>query len=90
MGARLSKDERRAVAQRILAALCAHCPAHYIALINPKLAPVRLSGFQLPPVPHHLCTVVTIVVLELRRATPPIRSTCSATCGTVSRTDRPK
>jgi hypothetical protein len=31
MGARLSKDERRAVAQRIFAALCAHCPAHYIA-----------------------------------------------------------
>jgi hypothetical protein len=37
MGARLSKDERRAVAQRIFAALCAHCPAHYIALIESEV-----------------------------------------------------
>jgi hypothetical protein len=34
MGARLSKDERRAVAQRIFAALCAHCPDRYIALFE--------------------------------------------------------
>ena len=45
MGARLSQDERRAVAQRIFEALCAHYPEHYVALINPKLAPVRPSGF---------------------------------------------
>jgi hypothetical protein len=37
MGARLSKDERRAVAQRVFAALCVHNPKHYVALIEPKL-----------------------------------------------------
>ena len=34
MSARLSKDERRAVAQRIFAALCAHYPDRYIALFE--------------------------------------------------------
>ena len=34
MGARLSKDARRAVAQRIFAALCAHYPDRHIALIE--------------------------------------------------------
>jgi hypothetical protein len=35
---RLSQDERRAVAQRIFTALCAHYPKHYIAMIEPKAA----------------------------------------------------
>jgi hypothetical protein len=34
MDARLSRDERRAVAERIFAALCAHYPDHYIALFE--------------------------------------------------------
>jgi hypothetical protein len=34
MGARLSKDERRAVAQRIFTALCAHYPDRHIALFE--------------------------------------------------------
>jgi hypothetical protein len=34
MGARLSKDERRTVAQRVFAALCAHYPDHNIALFE--------------------------------------------------------
>ena len=34
MGARLSRDERRAVAQRIFAALCAHYPDRHIALFE--------------------------------------------------------
>ena len=34
MGARLSKDERRAVAQHIFAALCAHYPDRYVALFE--------------------------------------------------------
>jgi hypothetical protein len=34
MGARLSKDARRAVAQRIFAALCAHYPDRHIALFE--------------------------------------------------------
>jgi len=38
MATRLSQDERRAVAQRIFAALCAHYPKHYIALIEAKAA----------------------------------------------------
>jgi len=38
MGARLSQDERRAVAERIFAALCAHYPERYVALVDPKLA----------------------------------------------------
>ena len=38
MAARLTQDERDAVAQRIFAALCAHYPKHYIALIEPKAA----------------------------------------------------
>jgi len=33
-----NRDERKAVAQRIFAALCAHYPKHYIALIEPKAA----------------------------------------------------
>jgi hypothetical protein len=37
MGARLSQDERRAVAQRIFEALCAHYPEHYVALIESKV-----------------------------------------------------
>jgi hypothetical protein len=36
MATRLSQDERRAVAQRIFAALCAHYPKHYIAMIESK------------------------------------------------------
>ena len=36
MGARLSKDERRAVAQRIFAALCAHYPDRHIALFEQR------------------------------------------------------
>ena len=36
MPTRLSQDERKAVAQRIFAALCAHYPKHYIALIEPE------------------------------------------------------
>jgi hypothetical protein len=36
MVTRLSQDERRAVAQRIFAALCAHYPKHYIAMIDSK------------------------------------------------------
>jgi hypothetical protein len=38
MPTRLSQDERKAVAQRIFAALCAQYPKHYIALIDPKAA----------------------------------------------------
>jgi hypothetical protein len=38
MPTRLSQDERKAVAQRIFAALCAHYPKHYIALIEPEAA----------------------------------------------------
>jgi hypothetical protein len=38
MATGLSQNERRAVAQRIFAALCAHYPEHYIALIEPKAA----------------------------------------------------
>ena len=38
MPSRLSQDERKAVAQRIFAALCAHYPRHHIALIEPKAA----------------------------------------------------
>ena len=38
MATRLSRDERNAVAQRIFAALCAHYPKHYVALIEPKVA----------------------------------------------------
>jgi hypothetical protein len=38
MDARLSQDERRAVAERIFAALCAHYPEHYVALIESKVA----------------------------------------------------
>ena len=34
MDARLRQDERRAVAERIFAALCAHYPDHYIALFE--------------------------------------------------------
>jgi len=34
MSARLSKDERRAVARRVYAALCAHYPDRYIALFE--------------------------------------------------------
>jgi len=34
MDAQLSQDERRAVAERIFAALCAHYPDHYIALFE--------------------------------------------------------
>jgi hypothetical protein len=34
MNARLSKDERRVVAQRIFAALCAHYPDRYIAFVE--------------------------------------------------------
>jgi hypothetical protein len=34
MGARLSKDERRTVAQRVFAALCAHYPDRHIALFE--------------------------------------------------------
>jgi hypothetical protein len=36
MATRLSQDERRAVALRIFAALCAHYPKHYIALMESK------------------------------------------------------
>jgi hypothetical protein len=36
MATGLSQDERRAVAQRIFAALCTHYPKHYIALIECK------------------------------------------------------
>jgi hypothetical protein len=38
MATRLSRDERRAVAQRIFAALCAHYPKHHIALIEAEAA----------------------------------------------------
>ncbi len=38
MPPRLSQDERKAIAQRIFAALCAHYPKHYIALIEPEAA----------------------------------------------------
>jgi hypothetical protein len=38
MATRLSRDERNAVAQRIFAALCAHYPKHYVALIEPEVA----------------------------------------------------
>ena len=34
MSARLSKEERRVVAQRIFATLCAHYPDRYIALFE--------------------------------------------------------
>ena len=44
MGARLSQDERRAVAERIFAALCAHCPERYVALVDPKLAASSKGG----------------------------------------------
>jgi hypothetical protein len=37
MATGLSQDERRAVAQRIFVALCAHYPKHYIALIECKV-----------------------------------------------------
>ena len=54
MGARLSKDERRAVAQHIFAALCAHYPDRYVALFErPQVgasSPERVltSGAALP------------------------------------------
>ena len=56
MDARLSLDERRAVAERIFAALCAHYPEHYIALIESKVAassPERVltTSGATPPVP---------------------------------------
>jgi hypothetical protein len=38
MPTRLSQDERKAVARRIFAALCAHYSKHYIALIEPEAA----------------------------------------------------
>ena len=38
MATRLSRDERNAVAQRIFAALCAHYPKHYVALIESEVA----------------------------------------------------
>jgi hypothetical protein len=38
MATGLTQDERRAVAHRIFAALCAHYPKHYIALIETKAA----------------------------------------------------
>jgi hypothetical protein len=34
MGTRLNQDQRRAVAQRIFAALCAHYPQRHIALFE--------------------------------------------------------
>jgi hypothetical protein len=40
MPTRLSQDERKAVAQRIFAALCTHYPKHYLALIEPKAAAI--------------------------------------------------
>jgi hypothetical protein len=44
MATGLSQDERRAVAQRIFAALCTHYPKHYIALIECKAdASVRVE-----------------------------------------------
>jgi len=47
MGARLSKDERRAVAQRIFAALCAHYPDRYIALFErPQIGISSPEQFQ--------------------------------------------
>ena len=49
MGARLSQDERRAVAQRIFEALCAHYPEHYVALIESEVgasSPERASTRQ--------------------------------------------
>jgi hypothetical protein len=38
MPTRLSQDERKAVAQRIFAALCVQYPKHYIALIESEAA----------------------------------------------------
>jgi hypothetical protein len=38
MDARLSQDGRRAVPERIFAALCAHYPERYVALVDPKVA----------------------------------------------------
>ena len=38
MPTRLSQDERKAVAQRIFAALCAQYPKHYVALIESEVA----------------------------------------------------
>ena len=56
MDARLSRDERRAVAERIFAALCAHYPEHYVTLIESKVAassPERVltTSGATPPVP---------------------------------------
>jgi hypothetical protein len=48
MGARLSQDERRAVAQRIFAALCARYPDRYIALLERPRAHPGLA--ELAPV----------------------------------------
>jgi hypothetical protein len=55
MGARLSMDERRTVAQRIFAALCAHCPDRYIALfecphVGIGLLERTLTGSDVAPV----------------------------------------
>jgi hypothetical protein len=44
MDARLSQDERRAVAEHIFAALCAHYPEHYVALIESKVAASSPEG----------------------------------------------
>jgi hypothetical protein len=43
MGHRLSQDERRAVAQRIFAALCAHYPDRQIALFERAHADIGSS-----------------------------------------------
>ena len=72
MGARLSKDERRAVAQRVFAALCVHNPKHYVALIEPKLpagSPERV--LTLPLVPRQLCRVPTTAPVEDPRLVSP-------------------
>lgn len=58
MPTRLSQDERKAVAQRIFAALCAHYPSHHIALIESKAAansPDQVSSTATAPVqtPDH-------------------------------------
>ena len=58
MPTRLSRDERKAVAQRIFAALCAHYPKHYIALIGPEAAansPQQVVSVATPAVqaPEH-------------------------------------
>jgi hypothetical protein len=78
MDARLSQDERRAVAKRIFVALCAHYPEHYVALIESKVAassPERV----LTTSPHRLCPVATMVALELGRVLAPAPcARCSA------------